>query len=111
AIRDRGVKDENRWEFQRGFVESVTLSARSFLAHGEAVFRLAPVSRLRVVAVPKHLPDVLKSPLLGRVRDLLLTDQRMTWANVRQLARSPALAPLRGLFLGSSGIGDRAAEV
>src|SRR5262245_74448 len=31
ALRDRGVKAEDRWEFRRGFVECVTLSARSFL--------------------------------------------------------------------------------
>jgi uncharacterized protein (TIGR02996 family) len=109
-VSDRGVKDEGRWQFTRGFVDFVTLSARSFLAHGEAVFRLAPVRRLRVVGVPRHLPSVLRSPLLARVEDLLLTDQRFTWANVLQLTRSPALAQVRGLFLGSSGIGDEAAE-
>lgn len=109
AVRDRGVKAEDRWEFQRGFVESVTLSARSFLDHGKAIFRLAPVRRLHLVAASRQLPAVLKSPLLGRVQDLLLTNQRFTWANVRQLARSPALARLTGLYLGSSGIGDEAA--
>jgi uncharacterized protein (TIGR02996 family) len=111
ALRDRGVKDEERWQFRRGFVESVTLSAPSLLSQGEAVFRLAPVRRLTVVAVPRHLPSVLRSPLLAGVQDLLLTNQRFTWANVRQLARSPALAPLRGLFLGQSGIGDEAAQL
>jgi len=111
AIRDRGVKDEDRWEFQRGFVESVTLSARSFLDHGESVFKLAPVRRVRLVAVPRYLPAVLKSPLLGKVQDLLLTGQRLTWANVRQLSQSPGLARLRGLYLGSSGINDEAAEL
>lgn len=111
VIRDRGVKVEERWEFQRGFVESVTVSARSFLDHGKAIFRLAPVRRLRLVAVSRQLPAVLKSPLLPRVQDLLLTDQRFTWANICQLARSPALARVRGLFLGGSGIGDEAAEV
>lgn len=109
AVRDRGVKAGDRWEFRRGFVDAVTLSARSFLDHGGAVFRLAPVRRLRLVAVPRYLPAVLNSPLLGRVRDLQLTNQRLTWANVRQLAGSPALAGLQGLFLGSSGIGGEAA--
>src|SRR5262245_33705483 len=82
AIQDRGVKVEERWEFERGFVESVTVSARSFLAHGKAIFRLAPVRRLRLVAASRQLPAVLKSPLLGQVQDLLLTDQRFTWANI-----------------------------
>ena len=109
AVTDPDVKDEDRWEFRRGFVESVALSARSFLEHGPAVFRLAPVRRLRVVDVPEHLPAVLDALPVG-LQDLLLLNQRFTWENVRQLMRSPALAKLRGLYLGSSGIGDEAAE-
>lgn len=109
VLRDRGVTASDRWEFRRGFVECVTLSARSFLDRGEAVFRLAPVRRLRLVGVARHLPAVLRSSLLPRVQDLLLTDQRLTWANVRQLARAPVLGRLCGLFLGGGGIGDEGA--
>lgn len=110
ALRDRAVKVEERWEFHRGFVEGVTLSARSFLDHGEAIFQLAPVRRVRITAVQRHLPSVLRSPLLPRVRDLQLTDVRFTWANIRQLAQTQALSQVQGLYLGSSGIGGEAAE-
>src|SRR5262245_51105112 len=43
-VREIGTE----WEFRRGFVEQLTISAPSVLANAEALFALAPVRHMRV---------------------------------------------------------------
>src|SRR5436305_312137 len=36
------------WHFRRGFIDNVTVSAKTLIAHGEELFRLAPIQRFRL---------------------------------------------------------------
>lgn len=56
-----------RWRFRRGFVEEVTLDAEALLAHGERLFRLAPLTRLRLRGL-MHVPELLRGRPKGAQR-------------------------------------------
>jgi len=42
------TQERDGWEFRRGFVESVTLSAADFYQHAAALFRAAPLTAVRL---------------------------------------------------------------
>src|SRR5262249_34884684 len=102
SINDRAVPQKDRWEFTRGFVEHVKLSARVFLDNGDLIGRHAVLRRLNLVKPSRHLDAVLTSPLMAGVIDLLLLSQPLNGPILRRLERAPALARLKGLSLGSS---------
>ncbi|MGL6096871.1 MAG: TIGR02996 domain-containing protein, partial [Fimbriiglobus sp.] len=63
------------WEFSRGFVASVRLTATAFLAHGEDLFRTEPVRRVELVSDsgggldPDAIRAVVAHPAFAHVRD------------------------------------------
>jgi len=126
-----------KWQFRRGFIESVTLPAGCFLERAETIIRAAPVQRVRLqgavdapdemAACPslgqlvslglwngslreRGLRQLLASPYLGRLRMLNLGSNDLHLAGVRALAESPLLAQLANLGLGANHLDDRAVE-
>jgi uncharacterized protein (TIGR02996 family) len=103
-----------RVHFRRGFVETVTLEARAFVAGADELFRLAPVQNLQIVwgADPPHerarfMQTVAGIPHLARLRSLDLTDGYIGSDGVRALAVSEYLAGLESMHLGGGHIGER----
>src|SRR5436190_8785610 len=47
-LEDRKVKEEDRWEFERGFAQRATMSARTFLRHGAALVHSTPLRWLHL---------------------------------------------------------------
>jgi len=58
--------------FYRGFVEHVTMSARTFLDHVDEVYSLAPIRHLTLVHYTGLLRELAKSPHLDRILSLKL---------------------------------------
>jgi uncharacterized protein (TIGR02996 family) len=118
--------------FRRGFVEQISLSARSFLVHAETIWRSAPVRWLTIqedaweeidkLAASPHLGRVsrlslrdnhlesyetgalLKSPHLTRLIELDLSGNRLDTYALRSLAECPALPSLRRLEIGENAV-------
>jgi uncharacterized protein (TIGR02996 family) len=82
-----------RWRFRRGFVEWVALPARTFLSHGDELFRLSPVRDVRLLGEPVEVPR--RNPNRGRGPSLTLSLERL----LPDVLESPHLARLRGLDL------------
>jgi uncharacterized protein (TIGR02996 family) len=90
--------------YSHGFVEHVTLDAGQFLQHGERLFALAPVRRVRLTG--PFTPRVAASPLLGRLSGLDLSRSYLSDAGLRTLLRSPHLGGLRWLDLSRCYLSD-----
>jgi uncharacterized protein (TIGR02996 family) len=89
------------WEpkFRRGFVESVCITARSFVERAAELFSVHPLRSLRLTVgadVGTGLADRFRSPVLGRLRHLEVGGV-LTPADVAALAESPYASGLTGL--------------
>lgn len=60
----------HKWEYRRGFIESLTVQASALLAHGEELLRIGPIQELRLVREPIPWEQLAKSPLLAGVTTL-----------------------------------------
>jgi uncharacterized protein (TIGR02996 family) len=101
SLRD-GLRD---WEFRRGFLYRVRMSAADFLRHGEELFRAEPVYRLEVtgndgweLADEAAVQAVVTHPAFAHVRDCAVVTRFFavpvaTW--LRSLAANPRLTRLR----------------
>jgi uncharacterized protein (TIGR02996 family) len=104
------------YKFRRGFVDWVHISARNFLEHGDALFRLAPIRGVTLNDVNPYLADLAASPLLGKLTSLDIKPE-FSWrqhdypetllddGGVATLFRSPHLGRLKRLDLGWNNIG------
>jgi uncharacterized protein (TIGR02996 family) len=76
------------WEYRRGFIWKVRMTAEQFLDHGEELFRTEPVRRLEVVKVPTGwtcdrgdplegpaIREVVAHPTFGRVREIAVLNR------------------------------------
>ena len=93
------------WAFRRGVIDSVSVTADQFLAHGATVFDLAPVRKVRFLDVGEHLAAVVQSPLLRHVRELDLSGNALGDRGPTLLARSPHLGRVAALDLGFTDLG------
>jgi uncharacterized protein (TIGR02996 family) len=94
-----------RYAFRRGFVEDITLSADNFLQHGNELFRLAPLRRVRLLEAENRMSVLGASPLLGRLVGLDLRHTGgMDAEYARPLLRSPHLGGLRELCVRGTGL-------
>ncbi len=120
-----------RWEFRRGFVEGITLTASSFLTRAERLFALGPIRQvnlrqagplLPVLARCQHLaavthlglrengpiagslPELAASPFLSGLTVLDLSRNPLSSANVQALVDSEALTSLKVLHLNGVGL-------
>jgi uncharacterized protein (TIGR02996 family) len=93
------------YQFQRGFIDSVALSASQFLKNAAQVLEAAPLRRVRLTGgISKAVAD---SPHLARLRGLDLSKTYMGDNGLRTLLASPHLGRLTWLDLASCYITDR----
>lgn len=90
---------------RRGFVEGMSLSGRAFISAGGALFRLAPLREVRLVAVQPFLDELARCPHLAGVRRLDLSGNRIGSAGARSLAGSHRLDRLSELVLSGNDLG------
>jgi uncharacterized protein (TIGR02996 family) len=99
-----------RYQFMRGFVEHVTLTAADFLARAAELFRAAPVRHVTLSAARPQIARLAASPHLVRVKSLDLSENKLGDDGVRALVESPHLKNLRYLRLAKNDLGRDAAE-
>lgn len=92
------------WQFRRGFVEEVTLSARDFLEHAEDMFQWTPLRSVRLFAAAECIPELAACPYLSRLARLDLSSNNLGNAGVQVLAVSPQLSVLDALDLRGNNI-------
>ena len=99
------------WDYRRGFLRRVRMTAEQFLAHGDALFRAEPVRRLELVKVPAGwthdhgdpleadaIRAVVRHPAFAGVRELAVVnsfghEDVETW--LTSLAAAPHVTRLR----------------
>jgi uncharacterized protein (TIGR02996 family) len=76
-----------QWEFDRGFVRSVRLTANTFLRYAEALFRAEPVERVELVndegapLTEDAIGEVVASPAFGFIQDCAVVPPRFAILN------------------------------
>jgi anti-anti-sigma factor len=80
------------WEFRRGFIEEVFLSAGAFLDHAADLFRWTPARRVRLTTIRGFLPLLSRCPHLSRVRELSIDRSTTPKEEIDVLIQSPYLA-------------------
>jgi len=94
------------YEFQRGFVECVTMTAAKFLAHGDVLFQMAPVRHVIIMRIGDLLPRLASSPLLANLTSLNLSSGGFGNVGAQALATSPFMVNLTSLNLRENLIED-----
>jgi uncharacterized protein (TIGR02996 family) len=69
-----GSRPDERWNvfFKRGFPEEVSSSAETLIAHGDDIFRLAPIRRVYTDVATESLVPLITRPWFRRVRSVAL---------------------------------------
>ena len=98
------------FQFERGFVGLVGLTAREFLESAPELFSLAPIQHVDLTAVRGSGEDLFDSPHLLRLRSLGMNLCRLVDQDIRLLAASPNVRELRWLSLTVNYLGMPAAE-
>jgi uncharacterized protein (TIGR02996 family) len=96
--------------FRRGFVDELNVEAKQFLRHAHEIFTASPVRHVHMLDVSDSLPEVLRSPYLGRLAGLTVHGQHTGEPLARAVARSEHLGGLKRLALTRNRLGDDAAE-
>jgi uncharacterized protein (TIGR02996 family) len=103
----RGLAAHTR--FRRGFIEEITVHARTFLTRADDLFRLAPVRVVKFVYLPTgrgvSVEEVAAGPHLARLTGLDFSGCFLSDAQVQTLATSPHLGALTELTLESCRVG------
>jgi len=95
------------WEFHRGFVEDVSLPARTFLTQADVLFRLSTVRYVHLTQAGEHVRALAASPHLAQLTTLDLFDNLIGDAGVEALVASPHLTRLTKLSMGGCQIRER----
>lgn len=93
------------FQFDRGFIEQVAMSAKKFLDHADALFAIAPIRHLDLSDVRPFIDELLDSPHLQCIRSLSVKRCELDDANMQLLANCTNLAGLRWLSLMENRIG------
>lgn len=99
--------------FTGGFICSLTLPARRFVECAEGLFRLVPLSHLRLRGAGAVAAELADCPQLGWVRSVDFVDyysDPVDAAAMFRLASSPWLSGWRSLGLFANNLGDSGAE-
>ena len=94
------------WEYRRGFVEGVGMSAAAFVAHAAALLGTAPVRDLKVYDAAGQMAALGQCASLASLRSLDLEKNDLGDLDVADLARSPHLGGLAALLLWNNRISD-----
>ncbi|MFV2103772.1 hypothetical protein [Micromonospora sp. LOL_024] len=98
------------WRIRDGLVESVTMTARTFVDHGHEVWANHPVRHLVLVEAAGLMPQVAQVAYLDRLVALDLRGNPIGDEGLAALVGSPHLRRLRWLGLARCGIGQAGAE-
>jgi uncharacterized protein (TIGR02996 family) len=97
----------------RGFVEEVTINARTFRERGAALFTMTPLRRVKLSSVnntltarPLPLAEALTAPGFEQLRELDLELGFLKPADIPVLANAPTLRSLTWLNLPGNDIGE-----
>ena len=74
----------HRWEYHRGFIESLTVQPSAFLAHGDELRRIGPLVELRLVREKVPWEQLADSPHLGGLRRIVARRCDRNWLNDHQ---------------------------
>ncbi len=89
-----------------GFVEEITVDAKTFLDRGDAWFAAAPIRWVHLTGARPHLDALLASGLLGRLLWIDLSGQELDDACIEKLATARCLGGVRALSLVNNRITD-----
>jgi uncharacterized protein (TIGR02996 family) len=95
-----------KWEFRRGFVEMVELTARQFVERGEEYFRLTPLREVVFVWDQLPLVDLARCPLLERLPAVTF-NYSVSNDSLAAFLSSSHLTQLSQLALTNGWIGDQ----
>jgi uncharacterized protein (TIGR02996 family) len=98
-----------RFEFHRGFVELVALSAGAFLEYAESLYGLAPIRHLTVTKSGDALEALMQSPHLDRLRSLSVEGCGLTDRDMFVIAKSRQLRGLRWLSVAQNRVTEAGA--
>jgi uncharacterized protein (TIGR02996 family) len=98
------------WHFGRGFVDTASLDAASFLASAAELYRRAPVVHLNLRGVQPVAREFFASPHLSQIRSMWMVRQDLGDAEAIALASSPYLGALEWLDLSANRIGAAGLE-
>ncbi|WP_369122535.1 hypothetical protein [Micromonospora craterilacus] len=98
------------WKVRNGLVESVTMTGRAFVDHGDEVSAHLPVRHLVLVEAAGLMPEVAGVASLSRLVALDLRNNPVGDDGLAALVGSPYLGRLRWLGLAHCGIGPAGAE-
>jgi uncharacterized protein (TIGR02996 family) len=94
------------WEYRRGFVEGVGLSAGSLLSQAATLFRAAPIRELKLYGSGGMWDELAACAYLARVQTLDLEKNDLGDADLEALAGSRHLGELTTLLLWHNQVGD-----
>jgi uncharacterized protein (TIGR02996 family) len=103
----RGLVDA--YEFRRGFVECVTLSAQAFLAHAQELVQRTPLRHVHFTYTPGAIRTLAGVPQLARLTGLGFRRNFLGTPGVRILLESGHLKRVTSLDLSSNHLTDSAA--
>jgi hypothetical protein len=89
----------------------VTASPEAFLEGGEELFARAPVTTLHLRVGAKGISELAGSPLLARLRGLVVLGEKLGTRGLDTLLRSAYLGRLRYLSLRGQRLGDWGARL
>ena len=95
------------WTYRRGLVEAVSVDASAFLERGRELFRHGPIRRVRFLEAGRCFPQLVESPLLGKIPEIDLCGNFLGNGGVNLLARARQLASLEVLHLGFNDLTDQ----
>ncbi len=93
------------YEFDRGFIELVTLSAGDFLARAPVLFAAAPIRHLNLTDVAPVAEELFASSHLGAIRSLQMDNGGLSDAHLTMLATSPTITSLKWLSVAYNQLG------
>src|SRR3989338_6893063 len=92
-------------DFNRGFVELLTISASNLLNHAQKLFSLAPIRHLNILEAKKYLPEIASQPWLRRIRSLSISQCGLDDQDIATFLNSSDLHELCWLNLSYNQIG------
>lgn len=108
-IIERSNPGRFAYDFRRGFVEHVVMSARAFAEHAGELYAVAPIRFATLTGVAEH-PEALASPHLARIAGLVMILQEVDDAAIAAIAASPHARRLRWLSIASNRVTMRGIE-
>jgi uncharacterized protein (TIGR02996 family) len=93
------------YQFDRGFVELITMSAYAFLERAPELFRRAPIRHLNLTQAGDVIKELLERGYLNNIYSLSMDRSNLTDDHLRELSSDYNLPRLRWLSIGENKIG------